>query len=379
MEMKCTKCGKEVTPLELYDGSWSCPACRHSLVTRVDRFVVTHDNEELFRQSEILYGNWLFNHDGTADAELIDKATRLCRQSAQLGNPKALARLAYFFDKDYVGTKCSESTRFKIAYNYYSTLCYSSMTTVETEPGIPPVQWDELRKQTAYSMLRMLCATPSELRDNEQYDLRSNFDRVQNALGIDVDMPTSSSVDERISFADRVFNVLCSCMDKQRAPLFGVYKLTVGDLIKIYKKPFPGKELKIPHALYWLTTSKKVLLSYIRSKYISDGEAMFTRLSTQNSVETMVDELTDDEEIYVFFFNNNGGHKYLNSQGKRDKVKRTIYDRTGTDLLKMMLQNGSHDFYTFYDDDIYFCMKQKNIAEATKALVRKICSGGEEI
>lgn len=379
MEMKCTKCGKEVTPLELYDGSWSCPSCRHPIVTHMDKFVVTHDNEELFRQSEILYSNWLFNHEGTADPTMIEKATRLCRQSAQMGNPKALARLAYFFDKDYIGTNCSEYTRFKIAYDYYSMLCYSGITSVETEPGLPPVQWDELRKQTAYSMLQMLSVVPPELQENDTYSLRDNFDRVQNELGIAIDMTISRTSDDRLSFVERIFSVFCSCLDKHRAPLFGAFRMTVGDLIKLYKRPLPGKETKVPYALYWLTTNKKVLLSYIQSKHLSDGETMFSRLSTQNSVESMVDDLSDDEEIYVFFFNNNGGHRYLGSQGKRDKVRRTIYNRMGTDLLKIMLQNGSHDFYTFYDDDIYYYMKQKNIAEATKALARKISSGGDEL
>jgi hypothetical protein len=105
---------------------------------------------------------------------------------------------------------------------------------------------------------------------------------------------------------------------------------------------------------------------------------MFSRLSTKNSVESMVDGFTDDEYIWTFFFNHNGGHKYLNQQ-KRDKVLKTIYGRVGTDLLKTMLQNGNQKFYAFYDDDIYQLMKQGNASDATIALVDKICNGGEEI
>ena len=379
MEIKCTTCGREVTPLELYDGSWSCPSCRHALVDHMDKFIITYDNEELFCQSEILYANWLFNRDGTANLSVVDQAVRLCRQSARLGNPKALARLAYFYDKDYAGTKCSEVTRFKIAYNYYSMICYSGISTVETMPGLPEVNWNEIKEKTASSMLQMLLNIPSELKDHPTYNLRNNSDRLQQELGITMNIIQTERISENITLNDRVFKVFCTCLNKQRAPLFGAFKLKVGDLIELYKKPMPGKEEKIPHALYWLTTNKKVLFAYIKSDKIGDSEKMFSRLSTQSSVEAMVDEFRDDDEIWAFFFNHNGGHKYLGSASKRDKVQRAIYGRVGTDLLKMMLQNGSYNFYTFYDDDVYQFMKQSNITDATKALVEKVCNGGDDI
>ena len=135
MEMKCTTCGKEVTPLELYDGTWSCPSCRNPLVDHLDQFVINYDNEELFTQSEILYSNWLFNNDGSTGLSSIDKAVRLCRESARMGNPKAIARLAFYYDKDYVGRECSETTRFKIAFNYYSMICYSGLDEASRADG----------------------------------------------------------------------------------------------------------------------------------------------------------------------------------------------------------------------------------------------------
>ena len=192
-------------------------------------------------------------------------------------------------------------------------------------------------------------------------------------------MVVSERSDERIGFHDRIFNVFCSCLNKQRAPLFGAFKLRVGDLIELYKKPLPTNEEKVPYALYWLTTNKKVLFAYIKTDKISKGDQMFSRLSTQSSVEAMVDNHEDDEELWTFFFNHNGGHKYLSSPSKRDKVQRTIFGRVGTDLLKTMLQNGNSSFYTFYDDDIYQYMKQNNASDATRMLVEKICNGGEEI
>ena len=378
MEIKCTTCGKEVTPLELYDSSWSCPYCRNPLTDKLGKFIVTKDNEELFQQAELLYANWLFNRDGSASLSVVARAISLCRQSVRLGNSKALARLAYFYDKGYVGDHCSDIMRFKMAYTYYTALCYSGLSEVETEAGLPKVNWKKLREQTAYTMLYMLSTAPAELRTSKIYNLKDNIDRVQNELGLVVDFDINLRAYDTVTTNNRIFNVFCSCLNKQRAPLFGAFLIRVGDLIELYKRPFPNKEDKIPYALYWLTTNKKVLFAYAPKDHISDSSKMFSRLSTKNSVESMVDGFTDDEYIWTFFFNNNGGHKYLNQQ-KREKVLKTIYGRVGTDLLKTMLQNGNQKFYAFYDDDIYQMMKQGNASDATIALVDKICNGGEEI
>lgn len=378
MEIKCTSCGKEVTPLELYDGSWSCPFCRQALVDHMEAFVITYDNEELFRQAEILYAKWLFNRDGTASISTVDKAIRLCRESARLGNPKALARLAYFYDKDYAGKGCSENTRFKMAYNYYSMICYNGISSVETQAGLPELNWADLREKTACAMLKMLAGAPTDLREHEKYSFRNNYERLQLEIGLTANVSMSDCSFEKMGYQDRVFNVFCSCLNKQRAPLFGAFKLRVSDLIELYKRPLPGQEEKVPNALYWLTTNKKILFAYIKSDDISNSDKMFNRLSTQSSVEAMVDDHEDEQEIWTFFFNHNGGHKYL-KLSKRDKIQRRIFGRVGTDLLKTMLQNGNYNFYTFYDDDIYQYMKQSNASDATRALVEKICNGGDEI
>ena len=104
---------------------------------------------------------------------------------------------------------------------------------------------------------------------------------------------------------------------------------------------------------------------------------MFNRLSTQSSVESMVDTHDDDEYIWLFFFNNNGGHKYLASKGKRKAVNTVLYaDAAATDTLKRLLQFGKTTFHAFYDDDIYQYSKQKSLPEATRALIEQVCTGG---
>ncbi len=378
MDIKCTTCGRDVMPLELYDGSWSCPSCRSPLSDFQNDFVVTADNEELFVQSELLYANWLFNHDGRASADMIKRAVELCRRSARAGNPKALSRLAFYYDKGYTETSYGEAMRCKIAYTYYSAVCYSGLREIKVQDGLPAVRWNEVCEKTAYSMLYMLASAPAELQATRTYGLESNLERVRGELGIDVDLTGFDRADGNINPTERIFSVLCSCIDKQRAPLFGAFRVRVAEVKELYRRPMPGKEEKIPNALYWLTMKKDVFLAYIKDTHIKDSDKMFNRLSTQRSVEALFDELEDQEYVWAFFFNNSGGHKYLSSAKKREKVKKTIFGRVGTDLLKMLLQNGNHDFYTFYDDDIYYFMKQSNEADATRTLVDKVSAGGDE-
>ena len=376
MDIKCTTCGREVVPLDLYDGSWSCPVCRNPLNIFQSEFVVNADNEELFVQSELLFAQWLFNHDGRVNMSTVKQAIELCQRSARMGNPKAIARLAFYYDKQYVDKNYSDTMRCKIAYIYYSAICFSNIGTVKVENGLPQVNWKELREKTAYFMLYMLATAPVELQETKTYNLHNNQERVRHEMGLDINLAEIEKSNDSITHTERIFSTLCSCVDKRRAPLFGAFRTKIADLKDLYKRPFTGKENKIPNALYWLTTTKKILLAYIDDSVIKNSDAKFSRLSTRNSVEMLFKNKQDDDFVWIFFFNHNGGHKYLGNQQKRERVEKVIYGRVGSDLLKMLLQNGHQSSYVFYDDDIYQFMKQANIADATRTLIDRVCKGG---
>ena len=227
-------------------------------------------------------------------------------------------------------------------------------------------------------MLYMLATAPVELQETRTYNLHNNQERVRHEMGLDVNLSAIEKSNDSITAAERIFSTLCSCVDKRRAPLFGAFRAPVSDLKDLYKRPFAGRETRIPNALYWLTTTKKVLLAYIDSSIIRNSEAKFNRLSTKSSVETLFNSKQDDDYVWIFFFNHNGGHKYLSNQQKRERVEKIIYGRVGSDLLKTLLQNGNQDSYVFYDDDIYQFMKQANIADATRTLIDRVCKGGRD-
>ena len=184
MDIRCSVCGKDVAPLELYDGIIACPICKNFLDDKFGRFIITKDNEELFRQAEILYAGWLFNRNGKSTLSDVQRAINLCRTSANMGNPKALARLAFFYDKKYIGERTSETMRIKMAYTYYSAICFSGLNGIESEKDAPKVDWLDMREKVAYAMLDMLATAPAELRQSAAYNLRDNLERVQNELGI---------------------------------------------------------------------------------------------------------------------------------------------------------------------------------------------------
>ena len=162
---------------------------KHRVLQHIEKFVVTPENEELFRQAELMYAGWLFNRDGQTALDAVDKAVALCRLSAEMGNPKALARLAYFYDKNYIALggdaiDGDELMHFKIAYNYYTMLCYSSVREIETVGEYAAVQWERIREATARAMLRMLRYAPAALSENGTYGFKANLDRVQAEIGL---------------------------------------------------------------------------------------------------------------------------------------------------------------------------------------------------
>ena len=373
MEITCTACGKEISPLELYDGTWSCPRCRNLLIDQQSELKVTRENEELFRQGELLYAQWLFNRDGRANFSLVEKAISLCRRSARLGNPKAIARLGYYYDKDYIGGNFTETMRVKLAYTYYSQVCFSGLNEVETPPTIK-MNWMDVCRQTAQAMLFMLSQAPAEVQESKTYNVKANLERLRSNFGEDFNFSGHSSGYYKLSNKERLFSMLLACVDKKRAPLFGAVRLTVGEVKEIYERSWPGDD-KIESALGYI--AKKVFISFIKVADLGSSSGMFNRLGTSSSFERMFDDLDESDMIWLFFFNNNGGHKYLGSKGKRKKVNSVLYENgVASDTPKRLLQFGQTSFHAFYDDDIYQYSQQKSLQDATRALIDQVCSGG---
>jgi predicted RNA-binding Zn-ribbon protein involved in translation (DUF1610 family) len=381
MEIKCTSCGKEIVPLELYDGNWSCPLCRNKIREQKAKLKRTKENEELFLQGELLYAQWLFNRDGSADLSVVEKAINLCRISARQGNPKAIARLGYYYDKDYVGTNFTEAMRVRIAHSYYSQVCYSILPAVDKEEGLPEMDWDDVRKKTAQAMLFMLSQAPSEVQENPTYSLDENLMQVHSLFGEDFQFTAQKARQYKLDAKERFYSAILACNDEKRAPLFGVFKLSVGDIrtsvqsSTAEKAKEKGKSAKKSAKSIIELAQKGVSMRYIK---VSDFEAETGRkilipLKNQGSFTNLITENNENDMIWLFFFNDAGGHKYL-SKGKRAKVKNSLCsDKKGiqTNLIRLLNRQDSL-FSVFYDDDVYQFCKQRSPADATKELIRQV-------
>ena len=218
--MICQQCHKRAEqPLELYDGGWACPHCKHEMMSAFSAFSVTAENEELFTLSERSYYRWLTNaRRGQEGRTWLDKAVELCRESARLGNPLAVTRLGYYYDKDYVEENRSEAVRCRIAYAYYSAVCFSDAELKVQEGVLGRYEWKQIRVRAAEMMLNMLAFAPEELTALDKFNFAYNRSRVRAKLGIDTAAERVEPM--RVGRDRQAFETLYSCFAKQRAPLF---------------------------------------------------------------------------------------------------------------------------------------------------------------
>ena len=172
--MNCEKCKTAIDqPLELYNGEWACPNCKAKLGSVMSDFEINADNEQLFNLAECSYYTWLdeASHGNAEGArENLEKAIELTREAAAMGNPEAVIRLGYYYDKDYTEVNRSEATRCRAAYAYYSAVCYASSELKVAKEGVKGTyDFHAMRVRAARYMLKMLAAAPEELTVNKLF------------------------------------------------------------------------------------------------------------------------------------------------------------------------------------------------------------------
>lgn len=367
------KCGRQVErPLELYDGSWACPYCKHEMMSAFSEFAVTAENEELFILSERSYYRWLTNVKllrESAAQKLIDKAVELCKESARLGNPMAVARLGFYYDKDYVEVNRSEAVRCRIAYAYYSAVCYSH-AELKVEDGVRHrYDWKEIRIDAAKRMLEMLAFVPEEIASLDKFNFEFNRTRVREELGIDVHVTRTEGA--KSGREEQAYSVLYSCFAKQKAPLFGIFRLT-GDELKRMFKIAVGNRFDV-----YRMAERGVFLAVAECDArgsIKDEGGVFTALRNRRRIDEVLEGLSDDSLYCAYFFNENGGHRFFGKYGL-SVVKKTLEENRFA-LVKRLVSDGGRLDYTFCDDDVYlYKTKLRSTGDAVKKLVAAVCEG----
>ena len=366
------KCRRKVeSPLELYDGSWACPYCKHEMMSSFSSFSVTAENEELYTLSERSYYRWLTNASRRAPGgkKWLDKAVELCREAAQKGNPLAVTRLGFYYDKDYVEENRSEAVRCRIAYAYYSAVCYSD-ADLKTEEGVRRrYDWKEIRVQAARQMLEMLAFAPEEVAALDKFNFEFNRSRVKAKLGVEIDRSRVEPM--KASKEEQAFSALYSCFSKQRAPLFGICRMTGEELKKLFKITV-GNRFDA-----YRMAERGVFMGLAECSArggMKDGGGMFTAMKNRRRTDEVLSSVEDDGYYCLYFFNESGGHRFFGKYGLSVIKKALEENRFG--LVKRLVDDGGRMDYTFLDDDVYlYKTKMRNVKDAVRKLVSAVCEG----
>lgn len=372
--MICKECNKDVKqPLELYDGRWACPYCKKNLMLSGDSLSFTHENNELFVLSDKCYYTYLtrINHvlartDVKECQTLLNKAIDLCRQSAYLGNPNAIIRLGYYYDKDYVEVNRSEEERCRIAYQLYKKVWKSDEKSDNL--GIDADEWLKIKKYAARLTIEMLANASDELRKTSPYTLEENLKDIEDCLGYAVNVRSTNCA--TIPQTITVFSTLVNFNDKDNAPLFGFFKVSIHELYQILE--MTDTNGNIEQSGYDIVTSKQGHGTYV---YLTPNNGkkstQIYTLSNKRFINDILKNKFDmDDSVFVCFVNGRGAHKYL-SNGQINKVRKCFEENFYGCIDK--LKELKYANMVFYDSDLFVHMvKSRNVKKAMEALMDEL-------
>lgn len=363
--MICENCHKSVLrPLELYNGDWACPQCKHVLTATAIEPRVTKENDTAFRMSELCYLRAL--KTPAAKREQYDRnisdAIEYCKTAARLGNPKALVRLGYYYETGYLTANGGEGAR--LAYEYYKTVL-SHPVPVEGEWQNPDYadRCRKVRRAAAARYLGLIKNTSANMRLGAGYNYAEEKRRLIEAGLYDAkgDEAFAAGYEDRPA---RIFALLQSCFSQEKAPLFG--------LVKLDKSVF-GQLAGVREA----TDKKSKLVRYAEKIKIVLFDADNGNLQ-EIKTEEDCKRVDGARAQYLYFFNENGAHSV--SAGKCAAIGRALkksdgiseYARVGA-IQSVLAADPMRQDYIFSEDDIrMYKSKYERWSHATDDLIRSL-------
>ena len=358
--MYCKNCNKEVDrTLELYNGAFACALCKNKI--QVGALKIDSVGDEQFVLSEIMFHNSLQITDNKAKRrQSLNKAMDLCKKAAFHGHPKAVVRLAYYYEMGYV--KVDAAQAFKMACSYYRAVWSNPFEEASLR------SYEDLRKIAATRHLALLEHTPPQLKlDVEHYGYDKVAKEMLSVRAIDV-MPRheSGAAAEDVDDSMRVSGILNTCLSKTRAPLFGLIALSGAAL-----RNWANGET---------TLGRKTVKRF--EPFIKEGVEMYLLWGDQSHYRHVVGQhsfvkedntgntLADDETYYLCFLNGN--------VKKYGAVKKLLEPNgSNTELLFRLVNRAALDGYAdmvFYADDVeFFRSKGESVKHATTDLIAAVC------
>ena len=374
--MKCTnnKCGKEFKdPLIRFNGDWHCPFCKSKIDPEAN-FEITKENQELFSLAHLYYLKALKTVDRDLRRKYIEKTVDFCDRALKLKHPEAYVLKGYLYDKDYVELNLTEASRCKIAYKYYSAVCFTPDTSVNAEKGVDNIDFKELKHATAILMMTMLANFEESEKSGKEFKFETNMNNLREQ-GIYLNIKKNTETNS-LNRAANLYATIANCNKNQRAPLFGYYYLEGMDLVELFRMLDEGDEA-IKKVLYKDVTFAIIQIEekndLIKGLYENDMIEC-ERLSGKDSTfkERVLDHMRENpnQKMFAFLINSrSNGHAYF-KKGDLDKIEKTLagpkYDY---EMLRNLILNSEVNERTFYDDDVYFFIDRKtNVVNAVNNL-----------
>ncbi len=350
--MVCKLCKRKFhLPLNLFNGQAVCPHCKNQLVA-VSALEITKENEEQFALSKIALlrylspKSWKVSNMNVAGVNLLEKAMEYCDVAAKSGNPKAIFQMAYLLEYFQTENK-NQVESIRLAFGYYSALCYNELTSVRREDGAKEFSSQEfldLKISAATNLLR-ICSTYAALLKSSggYYDYKMNKERLS-ALYKGVKFPENQALNT-FNKVNTVYNTLMASRSRTKAPLFGVFMLSVGQMQELFSiKDKACKKLisKSPDLLYYMPCDK--------NGRVQEMDRYFSRIASVEIADRVLEEQRARGYMYLYFFNTSGKHPYLNI--KQMQTVKAELERDDQALLQSLVSYISSDMMVFFDDDI---------------------------
>ncbi|MGN0795759.1 MAG: hypothetical protein ACI4MT_02240 [Christensenellales bacterium] len=361
--MECRKCKKDVEFLTLFDGSLVCPECKNKIID--DHFIVTKENDELFKMSEILYLNAIKANDRKTFKELISKATELCFKAVGLGHPKAVLKIGFYYSHDYIERSRSKSERARYASFYYKVLFMSPSESCDVETDVDGFANDaflKLKEEAAKQFIEMIENLPAEnsvFYEKEIAYVLNKYHIVKKDAYVESEMAVSP------------VKVLKSCYGDFHTPLFGMFRMT--------KKNFCENAEDIASKLGDGKIQACIVHTNLAGRLcFTNKELNFSNiLAYAKDWAEQSDENKRENDCFMFFVNRVGKHKF--SAKKRKGIYSVLNltngnaDETLLGIIKRLYVkcvNNRCD-YIFTDDDL-LAQTALTEREALKSVIEKI-------
>lgn len=361
--MICNSCKREIKdPLVLFDGRLICPKCNKSIIVTNQKFKVTEENDELYKQSEILFLKLLpelnekdykeYSNKKSLVNKELDKVINLCNKAAMADHPSAVYRLGYYYEKSFIDANLPEDYRFKIAYNYYTSLLKSEQSEIES-----------VKLRAANSLNDMLASLGNGKKTSSLFDYNRNYDEFFSRYGDEIIRYESIPQDTVSSIADVVMTY---AQELKKRPILGFFYLRLSELKNLIKElavrvggVFVNGEEKTYSLKKITRNGKKSGIMYV----YYPGEARKS-LSDANTVNAILD---DNEEKDVILEYQARGYKFadqvfIRSNDPREEQLNRV-DRNTTNF-ELMVKNKV--FLVFTEDDEKYCGKKIALKEYLK-------------